>query len=294
MVKKLLYLTLTVIMTLAIMVGCAPTAVAPGSDTAGGGSRSDYVEIPEMKDGAASEPEEASNLTVTYLPQGYAVLQSAGQSVLLGGCSADDVDSVVEAMTKLGIEKLNYIIVPNAVESRFSGVKEVMEDIPAGLVIVPQTNAITPKYETFLDDIGGLNTLGIAAGAAFNVGTCHITPVAPIVEEGDDPMDTSLILKVDCGDTSFLFADDATQREADTLLSESTDITANVIFANSRGTSTLSHAVLRLISPKDMVVSNNCAATPDVSEFGTEFHSLSDSPLTVTSNGKEVSFSDNL
>ena len=115
------------------------------------------------------------------------------------------------------------------------------------------------------------------------------SPVAPIVEHGDDPKDTSLILKAICGNNTFLFPSDATPTEADTLLVEPADIKSDVLFINNRGESPLPYSVLRLIMPKDIVVATP-DTSPDVSEFNSVVHEMDEEAIIVVSDGEEVIF----
>lgn len=272
---------------LFLLSGCVTKVSAPGPNDPDSAS-TDHVLIPKM-DVSSEGEEETPDLTIHYLPQGYAILQSAGQSVLLGGCSFEDTPQVIRYLNSLGVERLNYIVVPNAEEGRYGGVQLLMENISAGLVVVPRTEAPTDGYDKFLEDLGAVNTIQLGTGASFNVGTCLITPVAPVVEHGNDPKDTSLILKVTCGNNTFLFPSDATPTEADTLLVEPADIKADVLFINNRGKSPLPYSALRLIMPKDVVVATPDTA-PDVSEFNSAVHEMDEEAIIVVSNGEEITF----
>lgn len=285
--KKIIGTGITIFLVLILLSGCVARVSAPSPDNSNSAS-TEHVLIPKM-DESSENTEEAQDLTIHYLPHGYAILQSAGQSVLLGGCSSEDTPQVIRYLNNLGVERLNYIVVPNAEESRYGGVQLLMENIPAGLVVVPRTEATTDGYGKFLEDLGAVNTIQLGSGSSFNVGTCLITPVAPIVEHGDDPKDTSLILKAICGNNTFLFPSDATPTEADTLLVEPADIRADVLFVNNRGGSPLPYSALRLIMPKDVIVATPDTA-PDVSEFGATVHEMGGEVIVVVSNGEEITF----
>ena len=285
--KKIIGVGVVIFLVALLLSGCVTRVSAPGPNNPDPTS-TDHVLIPKI-DGSNESVEEVQDLTIHYLPQGYAILQSAGQSVLLGGCSSEDTPQVIRYLNNLGVERLNYIVVPNAEESRYGGVQLLMENIPAGLVVVPRTEATTDGYGKFLEDLGAVNTIQLGSGSSFNVGTCLITPVAPIVEHGDDSKDTSLILKATCENNTFLFPSDATPTEADTLLVEPADIKSDVLFINNRGGSPLPYSALRLIMPKDVIVATPDTA-PDVSEFGATVHEMGGEVIVVVSNGEEITF----
>lgn len=256
--KLLLYSALS----LSLLAGCGPaeptTPEASNSPAPNG-----YVEIPRMTDDLIA-PEESRELAVHYLPQGYAILESAGQAVLLGGCSKEDVEAVSDVLSDLDIERLNYIIVPSSQESRWSGVSDLREKFGKNLVVTSRAKGST-EYEQFKEDVGNM-LLTVGAGSSFNVGTEIVHVIGPLVDDAENSADTSLVLWTECGEKSFLFADDASAAEFNSILASGIDIKARYIFLNSRGESTIPFAAVQLLSPWEFVVADD-AVLPD---FGAE------------------------
>ena len=117
--KRICYMAAAVTLAMTMLASCAPNdpteTVTPSPSLPTG-----YVEVPEMDDDMVA-PEEDRELTVHYLPQGYAVLESSGQTALFGGCSQEDVEDVSAVLRERGIQSLTTIVVPNGDESRWRG-----------------------------------------------------------------------------------------------------------------------------------------------------------------------------
>ena len=224
------------------------------------------------------------------LPQGYAILQSANQTMLMDGCAAGDVEVVSEALTNLGVEKLQYIVVPNASKARYSGVRELIDAFHTALVIVPRSAGGDDAYKKFIED-NGTKIMEVGAGGAFNVGTCPVEVVGPVVEDAD----SSMVLKVACGESKFLFINDSTTAELEALLAEPVDIRAGTLFLNSRDGDRIPYSVLRLIAPSTIVASNDDVQVGE--EYAAAVYALEDEPYTISVGGSitsQVSYSGSL
>lgn len=249
------------VLSLSLLAGCGPKMSPDNPDPAPtpGATVPGYVEIPKMTENNIA-PDEDSELTVHYLPEGYAIAVSSGQTALLGGCSEEDVEAVTEALGKFDIEKLNYIVVPNSDESRWTGVSALREQFGKNLVITSRFEG-SDIYEEFKDSIGSM-LLTVGAGSSFNVGTAVFQVLGPVVEDTETPMDASLIIWTECGEYSFLFADDASEREVKSILSDDTDIKARYIFLNGRGETTLPYSAVQQFSPWEFILADD-ATLPD-------------------------------
>ena len=218
-----------------------------------------YVEVPEMADDLIAEEEE-NGLTVHYLPEGYAILESAGQAALLGGCSNADVAAVTNDLKELGIERLTHIVVPNGDQSRWSGIAAIRKTFGENLVIVSRASGFD-AYEQFKASIGNM-LISVGAGSSFNVGTETVQILGPEVETTDSIWDSSLILWTSCGEDSFFFSDDASAQEIKAVFASNPDLTATYTFLNSRGESTLPYSAIKQLTSNGLIVADN-AALPD-------------------------------
>ena len=255
MKKKLIGGILLSAITLSLLAGCGPKPAI--SDPKPELSAPSYVEIPKMDENNIS-PDEDSELTVHYLPEGYAIVVSSGQAALLGGCSEADVEAVTEALNKFQVEKLNFIVVPNSEDSRWTGVSALREQFGENLVVTSRAEG-SNTYEEFKTSIGNM-LLTVGAGSSFNVGTALFRVLGPVVEDAETPMDTSLVLWTECDEESFLFADDATEWEIKSILADGADMKARYIFLSGRGETTLPYSAVQQLSPWEFILADDAAA----------------------------------
>lgn len=229
--NRILYAIAVSALSLSLLAGCGPKEQPAETESPSPTPDTSYVTVPEMDEDLVAEEEE-KEIAVHYLPQGYAVLESAGQAALFGGCSQNDVAAVSDLLNEQEIQTLTTIVVPNSDESRWSGVEQLRETYGKNLVVVSRA-AGDEAYEQFKSGLGSMK-MEVGSGSSFNVGTATFQVLGPVVTEVEDPMAASLVLWGECGESSFLFADDATEEEINSILAAGVDMKARYIFLNSR------------------------------------------------------------
>lgn len=249
-------------LTLSLLFGC--NSKGPSQTEVPDSGDPGYVEVPELDECLVAQDEE-KELTVHYLPQGYAVLESAGQVALFGGCAQEDVQVVDDYLKEQEVQTLTTIVVPNSDTSRWSGVEQLRDIYGQNMVVVSRFVG-DEAYEQFKVRLGNMK-IEVGSGSSFNVGTVTFQVLGPVVTEVDDPMSASLVLWGECGESSFLFADDATEEEVNSVLAAGVNMKARYIFLNSRGETTLPYAAVQKLSPWEFVVADG-AAMPDFGEQG--------------------------
>ena len=279
--KGILGMVLVSTLSIALLAGCGMN-IKGESSSAGSNSSNGITSISEMTEDLIAQ-DESRELTVHYLPQGYAILESAGQAALLGGCAKEDVDSVTDFLSEAGIDRLTHIVVPNGDQSRWSGVPEIREEFGENLVITSRVDG-SEEYEQFKSGVGNM-LMEVGAGSSFNIGTETLQVLGPAVETAENPMEASLVLWTECGESSFLFCDDATQKEISSILAVENDLEARYIFLNGRGETTLPYSAAQQLSPWEFVVADG-AVLPD---FGAEtpvnLHDLDGQSYSVAASG---------
>lgn len=259
---KVLCTIATSALALSLLFGC--NSKGPAQTEVPDSSESGYVEVPELDESLVAQDEE-KELTVHYLPQGYAIMESAGQVALFGGCAQEDVQVVDDYLKEQEVQTLTTIVVPNSDTSRWSGVEQLRDIYGQNMVVVSRFVG-DEAYEQFKVRLGNMK-IEVGSGSSFNVGTVTFQVLGPVVTEVDDPMSASLVLWGECGESSFLFADDATEEEVNSVLAAGVDMKARYIFLNSRGETTLPYAAVQKLSPWEFVVADG-AAMPDFGEQG--------------------------
>ena len=88
------------------------------------------------------------------------------------------------------------------------------------------------------------------------LGSANVQIVGPITEYTDELNNTSIIMKLTYGDTSFLFAGDAERDEEQQILNAGYDLSSDVLKVGHHGSDSSTYYVwLREIMPQYAVIS---------------------------------------
>lgn len=125
-------------------------------------------------------------------------------------------------------------------------------------VLAPKTEADTKAYQNFKRKIAEqeLTIQHPVSGDSFSLGSSNIQIIGPIAEYSDNLNNTSIVMKLTYGNTSFLFAGDAECEEEQEIISAGYDLSADVLKVGHHGSDTsTSYVWLREIMPEYAVIS---------------------------------------
>lgn len=202
-----------------------------------------------------------SSLEVHYIDVGQAdsaLVLCDSKAMLIDGGNAEDSDLIAAYLKKENVSVLDYIVCTHAHEDHCGGLSGALSVVTVENVLAPQTETDTEVYQNFKDKTAaqGLTIQHPSAGDSFTLGSSNVQIVGPITEDADDPNNTSIVMKLTYGDTSFLFTGDAERDEEQAILSAGYDISADVLKVGHHGSdSSTSYIWLREIMPKYAVIS---------------------------------------
>ncbi len=213
--KKLLSLLLL----LALLTGCTVTP--------SGGTTIPSTTAPGITGTAPTEettppPAVPENLTVHFIDVGQAdcaLLECDGEFMLIDGGNREDSSLVVSYLEQQGVTKLEAVVCSHPHEDHVGGLPGVLAVYETAAVYAPTRTYSSNVYDDFLyyADQQGLEVTIPQPGDTFDVGSATVTVLGP-VKSYANPNDTSLILRVEYGDTAFLFTGDMeTTAERDML-----------------------------------------------------------------------------
>jgi len=160
------------------------------------------------------------NFDFTVLKAGQAdaiFMQTENKSIILDCGEKDDGDEFVELLQEKGVSNVDYIFITHFDKDHVGGFPEVMENVTASNIIVPDYEGNNDEYEEYLKAVNdkGLqittlteDTIYVVDDVLFEVSV----PKKQSYAEGDN--DFSLVISGTHGENSFLFTGDA---EADRL-----------------------------------------------------------------------------
>ena len=186
-------------------------------------------------------------LTVHYIDVGQAdsiLLESAGEFLLIDGGNRDDGQLVVSYLESCGVQELKAVVCTHAHEDHVGGLPAVLAVYPTAAVYAPTRTYSSKIFDDFLYyvDQQRLEVTIPAPGDKLPLGNTDITVLGP-VKSYAEPNNTSIVLMVHFGATSFLFTGDA-EKEPETDMLEywegKLDWNVDVLKAGHHGSSTSS------------------------------------------------------
>ena len=160
----------------------------------------------------------AFDLTVLKAGQADAIfMQTQNHNIILDCGEKDDGDEVVELLQEKGISNVDYIFITHFDKDHVGGFPEVMDNVTAINIIVPDYEGNNGEYEEYLKTVSdkGLQITTLTEDISFTLDDVLFEVSVPRKQsyaEGDN--DFSLVISVTHGENTFLFTGDA---EADRL-----------------------------------------------------------------------------
>jgi competence protein ComEC len=181
-----------------------------------------------------------------------------GKSMLIDGGDAEDSDLISSYLKKLDITYLDYIVATHAHQDHVGGLSDVLNTISVSKVYAPKTPFNSKEYKNFIKGVKKQNLIITtpAAGDIINLGSSTITFLAPINEFYADLNNTSIVLRIVYGDTSFLFMGDAGSEAEDDIIAAGYALESTVIKIGHHGAETsTSDVFLEKVKPVYAVIS---------------------------------------
>lgn len=181
-------------------------------------------------------------LTVHFIDVGQAdcaLLQCGGENMLIDGGNVADSQLVVSYLLESGVETLTYVVGTHAHEDHIGGLAGVLAVFPTTHVFCPVEEYTTECFADFKSyaDQQGLELVRPEPGSVWELGGAEITVLGPVADY-DDPNNTSIVLRVDYGETAFLFAGDAEAQAERDILDAGYDVSATVLKVGHHGSET--------------------------------------------------------
>lgn len=161
-----------------------------------------------------------------------------GEYMLIDAGEPDASDAVLEYLDALGIDRLDYLVCTHGHSDHCGGLDAVVESLEVETVFTSPYAGDSPSYEIFTDAVydAGLELTVPVLGESYRLGEASFSFIGPL-EDYDNLNDDSLVMRLEYGDTSFLFTGDMTSKAEKDLINDGADLRCDVLKVGHHGSS---------------------------------------------------------
>ncbi len=204
---------------------------------------------------------EQQALKVHFIDVGQAdsaLLICNDKTMLIDGGNVEDSSRVVSYLAKHNIDYLDYVVCTHAHEDHVGGLSGPLSVMDVGTIYAPLTEEDTRAYLNFKNkaEENGVEIVHPDCKEVFYLGDGKVEILGPVSEETNNLNNTSIVLKITYGETSFLFTGDAEYEEEQDIINMGYDLSADVLKVGHHGAeNSSSYTFLREVMPEYAVIS---------------------------------------
>ncbi|MDR2708114.1 MAG: MBL fold metallo-hydrolase [Nitrososphaerota archaeon] len=210
----------------------------------------------------------AATLEVYFLDVGQAdciLLKTGSHNMLIDAGNTGQDKLVLNYLTKYGVNSLDYLVATHPHADHIGSMASVVKAMDSiGMVIMPDKTHTTKTFENLIKAIEekDVPVSMPKPGDVFTLGDATVQVLAPNSDTYKDFNDYSVVLRVEFGDTVFLFTGDAETKSEGEQLLNGLLLKADVLKVGHHGSRTSSaQKYLDAVSPTYAVIS--CGAGND-------------------------------
>ena len=236
------------------LVGCDTSSIVPG------GSGDVMPNPAASQTGTTPSDGQDAAFQMHFIDVGQALsvlVECDGQFMLYDGGNVDDGSLVVSYLQNQGVEQLEYVFCSHAHEDHVGGLAAALAYFPAYHVYSPVTEASTKCFKDFVKytQQQNLQVEVPAVGTQWALGSATVTLLGPVTQYSETN-NTSRVLRIDYGSTSFLLTGDMENTAETDLVNSGANLKADVLQVGHHGSSTsTSYLFLNAVLPEMGVIS---------------------------------------
>lgn len=223
----------------------------------------------------ATEPDvtpDDSSFAIHFIDVGQAdaaLVLCDGKAMLIDGGNAADSNLMFTYLKKHNITHLDYVIGTHAHEDHIGGIPGALQFATVDTVYCASTTYTTKAFKNFVSAVTkqGKSITVPTVGTTFRLGSAECTILAVNTEKGD-LNNTSIVMRIVYGETSFLFTGDAEREVEQFLLDSGATLKSDVLKVGHHGSnSSTTYPFLREVMPEYAVI---CVGTGNTYGHPTE------------------------
>lgn len=198
-----------------------------------------------------------SKLEILFLDVGQAdsiLINNNGEYALIDAGNNEDGKKLVEFFNTLGINNFKYVIGTHPHEDHIGGMDDIIKNFTIDNFFMPDVITTTKTFEEVLDALleKNISFQTPQINSTFNLADTKFE-VLYVGSNQDDLNDTSIVLKLTYGNTSYLLMGDATKKVEKELLNK--NIKSDVLKVGHHGSEYSSHKeFLEKVNPQYAII----------------------------------------
>lgn len=234
----------------------------PSVSDLGNGGATTYVPSDKQDENGETVPE-GSYFTISFFDVGEGdstLVECDGHYMLVDGGNPSESRFLYSYLEKHGINYLDYIICTHAHEDHVGGLAGALNYASVGTAYCPVTEFDTRAFNSFVKYLGvqGKEITVPQAGDSFNLGSATVQIIGPVDMSlaEDNENNTSIVLRIKYGETSFLITGDAEEAEELSIVRSRYDLRSTVLRVGHHGSYTsTSEDFIKAVKPEYCVIS---------------------------------------
>ena len=202
---------------------------------------------------------EGSEFQIWFIDVGQAdaaLIVCDGKTMLIDGGNSADSNLMYSFLQNKGLSKLDYVIGTHAHEDHIGGLSGALYYAEPETVYCATTSYSSNAFQNFANNVKkyGKSIEIPSVGTQFNLGSAICTVLA--VNTTSDLNNSSIVIRIVYGSTSFLFTGDAEREVEDAMMNRGVPLQSTVLKVGHHGSYTSTgYAFLRNVMPQYAVIS---------------------------------------
>ncbi len=180
-----------------------------------------------------------------------------GETMLIDGGNREDSQLIYTYLKNEDVTHLDYLVATHAHEDHVGGLPGALNFATVGTALCSVDDHDSNVFETFVSQLAkqGKQIEIPRAGNRFELGSAQVQVVGP-VRPSDEPNNMSIVLRIEYGETSFLFTGDAEREEEQDILDAGYELESTVLKVGHHGSeNSTTYPFLRAVMPEYAVIS---------------------------------------
>lgn len=215
---------------------------------------------PEQTAGTGITIPDSSTFEVHFIDVGQAdaaLVLCDGHAMLIDGGNSGDSSLIYSYLKNHGITYLDYVVATHGHEDHVGGLSGALNYASVGKAYCSVDSYDSEAFNDFVKYLGKQNkSVSVPkVGETFDLGTSNVQIIG-VNGNAADHNNSSIVLRIEYGETSFLFTGDAEREAEQTILNAGYELESTVLKVGHHGSdSSTSYVFLRAVAPKYGVIS---------------------------------------